>query len=162
MEVVAEAEDGIEALEKVVAERPDVALLDVATGTGLMARSAARILGDARSVVGLDPSAGMLAEARRRVPVTLVQGIAQGVGGHTLAQLVDHACAVVPHRSSLRRYRVVLRVAPPSMQVRPTDARLGHPQQDILRPRVGNVILLDLEGLPIFSDNYLSSFHSVT
>lgn len=57
--------------------RRGMALLDVATGTGLMARSAARILGDARSVVGLDPSAGMLAEARRRVPVTLVQGQAE-------------------------------------------------------------------------------------
>ena len=39
MEVVAEAEDGVEALEKVLAERPDVAILDVAMPrmTGLQA-----------------------------------------------------------------------------------------------------------------------------
>ena len=40
---------------------PGMRVLDVAFGTGLVAREAARILGDARSVVGIDPSAGMLA-----------------------------------------------------------------------------------------------------
>ena len=39
MEVVAEAEDGVDALEKVLSERPDVAILDVAMPrmTGLQA-----------------------------------------------------------------------------------------------------------------------------
>jgi demethylmenaquinone methyltransferase/2-methoxy-6-polyprenyl-1,4-benzoquinol methylase len=45
--------------------RPGMTLLDVATGTGQVARAATRILGDPRRVVGLDPSAGMLREARR-------------------------------------------------------------------------------------------------
>lgn len=54
--------------------RPGMRLLDVATGTGLVARSAARILGDARAVVGLDPSGGMLREARKRLAAPLVQG----------------------------------------------------------------------------------------
>jgi demethylmenaquinone methyltransferase/2-methoxy-6-polyprenyl-1,4-benzoquinol methylase len=40
-------------------------VLDVATGTGLVAREAARIVGDGRRVVGIDPSAAMLAEGRR-------------------------------------------------------------------------------------------------
>ena len=54
-----------------------MAVLDVATGTGLMARSAARIVEDARRVIGLDPSAGMLAEARRRSALPFVQGHAE-------------------------------------------------------------------------------------
>jgi demethylmenaquinone methyltransferase/2-methoxy-6-polyprenyl-1,4-benzoquinol methylase len=49
-------------------------VLDVATGTGLVARSALEILGDPRAVIGLDPSAGMLREARRACAVPLVQG----------------------------------------------------------------------------------------
>lgn len=43
-------------------------LLDVATGTGPVNRAAAGILGDPRAVVGLDPSAGMLREARTSSP----------------------------------------------------------------------------------------------
>ena len=54
--------------------RPGMTLLDVATGTGLVARAAARILRDPRAVVGLDPSAGMLREARKTVAGPLVQG----------------------------------------------------------------------------------------
>jgi demethylmenaquinone methyltransferase / 2-methoxy-6-polyprenyl-1,4-benzoquinol methylase len=54
--------------------RPHMTLLDVATGTGQVARAAARILGDPRRVVGLDPSGGMLREARRRHAGPLVQG----------------------------------------------------------------------------------------
>lgn len=54
--------------------RAGMTLLDVATGTGLVARAAAQILGDARAVVGLDPSAGMLRQARKRVAGPLVQG----------------------------------------------------------------------------------------
>ena len=54
--------------------RPGMSVLDVATGTGLVARAAARLLGEPRAVVGLDPSIGMLAEARRGFAGPLVQG----------------------------------------------------------------------------------------
>jgi demethylmenaquinone methyltransferase/2-methoxy-6-polyprenyl-1,4-benzoquinol methylase len=50
-------------------------VLDVATGTGLVARSAERILGAPRSVIGLDPSRAMLEEARRKAASPLVQGV---------------------------------------------------------------------------------------
>ena len=40
---------------------PGMRVLDVAVGTGLVAKEAARIVGDAGSVVGVDPSAGMIA-----------------------------------------------------------------------------------------------------
>jgi demethylmenaquinone methyltransferase/2-methoxy-6-polyprenyl-1,4-benzoquinol methylase len=52
-------------------------LLDVATGTGLVAGAALSILREPGAVIGLDPSRGMLREARRRTPVPLVQGRAE-------------------------------------------------------------------------------------
>jgi demethylmenaquinone methyltransferase/2-methoxy-6-polyprenyl-1,4-benzoquinol methylase len=54
--------------------------LDVAAGTGLVAREAARIVGDPRLVLGVDPSAGMLAQAMRRVPgVRFLLGTAEAL-----------------------------------------------------------------------------------
>jgi demethylmenaquinone methyltransferase/2-methoxy-6-polyprenyl-1,4-benzoquinol methylase len=57
--------------------RPGARLLDVAVGTGAVAGAAVRIVGSAGRVVGIDPSPGMLAEARRKLPIPLVQGIAE-------------------------------------------------------------------------------------
>jgi demethylmenaquinone methyltransferase/2-methoxy-6-polyprenyl-1,4-benzoquinol methylase len=59
--------------------RPGMRLLDVATGTGLVARAAVSIVKDGHAVIGLDPSAGMLAEARRGLDVPLVQGQAEAL-----------------------------------------------------------------------------------
>jgi demethylmenaquinone methyltransferase/2-methoxy-6-polyprenyl-1,4-benzoquinol methylase len=53
--------------------RPGMRLLDIATGTGLMLRPAARIVGPTGLVVGLDPSLGMLRESRSIEPLPLVQ-----------------------------------------------------------------------------------------
>jgi len=54
--------------------RAGMKFLDVATGTGMIAQGATRILGKPGAVVGLDPSVGMLREARKIVRVPLVQG----------------------------------------------------------------------------------------
>jgi demethylmenaquinone methyltransferase/2-methoxy-6-polyprenyl-1,4-benzoquinol methylase len=43
---------------------PGMRVLDIATGTGLVAREALATVGPSGSVIGLDPSAGMLGEAR--------------------------------------------------------------------------------------------------
>jgi demethylmenaquinone methyltransferase/2-methoxy-6-polyprenyl-1,4-benzoquinol methylase len=60
--------------------RPGMRLLDVATGTGLLARGAARIVGASGRVIGVDPSRGMLAEARKALPsAPLVQGRAEAL-----------------------------------------------------------------------------------
>ena len=59
--------------------RPHMKLLDVATGTGQVARAATRILGDPRAVMGLDPSVGMLREARKVHAGPLVQGRAEAI-----------------------------------------------------------------------------------
>jgi demethylmenaquinone methyltransferase / 2-methoxy-6-polyprenyl-1,4-benzoquinol methylase len=61
------------ALER-VGLRTGMTLLDVATGTGLVARAALDIVREPGAVVGLDPSAGMLREARKRFAGELVQG----------------------------------------------------------------------------------------
>lgn len=53
---------------------PGMHLLDVATGTGLVAREALAAVGPEGSVLGLDPSAGMLAEVRRQLPIAVLRG----------------------------------------------------------------------------------------
>ncbi len=52
-------------------------MLDVAVGTGLLARAALDIQDGVGSVVGVDVSIGMLETARESVPISLVQGCAE-------------------------------------------------------------------------------------
>lgn len=59
--------------------RPGMRLLDVATGTGLVAHGAANILGEPGWVIGVDPSRGMLREARKALSGPLVQGRAEAL-----------------------------------------------------------------------------------
>lgn len=54
-------------------------VLDVGVGTGLMAREAARITGDASLVTGIDPSSGMMAHARVPAGVKLIEGRAEHI-----------------------------------------------------------------------------------
>jgi demethylmenaquinone methyltransferase/2-methoxy-6-polyprenyl-1,4-benzoquinol methylase len=59
---------------------PGMALLDVATGTGLVASAAADILGHSRGIVGFDPSEGMLRQAAgSALRLCLVRGVAQAL-----------------------------------------------------------------------------------
>src|SRR6478672_9874538 len=57
--------------------RRGMRVIDVGTGTGLVAREAAAIAGDARLVLGIDPSPGMLANARLPPGVQLMLGSAE-------------------------------------------------------------------------------------
>lgn len=60
--------------------RPGMRLLDIATGTGLLARGAARIVGRSGRVIGVDPSRGMLKEAQKALSSSpLVQGRAEAL-----------------------------------------------------------------------------------
>lgn len=54
-------------------------VLDVAMGTGLVAREAIRIVGDPALVVGVDPSIGMITEARRTLDVAAVLGAGESL-----------------------------------------------------------------------------------
>lgn len=47
--------------------RPGMAVVDVACGTGMVTRACLDVLAGSGGVLGVDPSEGMLAEARRRV-----------------------------------------------------------------------------------------------
>jgi demethylmenaquinone methyltransferase/2-methoxy-6-polyprenyl-1,4-benzoquinol methylase len=59
--------------------KPGMRVLDIATGTGLVARAAVRIVGAAGRVVGLDPSAGMLRECLKTVAIPVLQGRGEAV-----------------------------------------------------------------------------------
>jgi demethylmenaquinone methyltransferase/2-methoxy-6-polyprenyl-1,4-benzoquinol methylase len=56
---------------------PGARVLDVASGTGLVARAAAAIVGPAGAVVGLDPSTGMLHEQRAASNLRLVRAVGE-------------------------------------------------------------------------------------
>ncbi|NCF26495.1 MAG: class I SAM-dependent methyltransferase [Gammaproteobacteria bacterium] len=93
---------------------PGNRLLDVAIGTGLVARAAGDILGDGGQVTGVDLSMGMLAQARKSLPVTLVQGVAERL------PLADGCADVVTMGYALRHvtdlesaFREYLRVLKP-------------------------------------------------
>lgn len=58
---------------------PGMKILDVGIGTGLVARRAAEIVGDPALVTGLDPSPGMLQNAKLPAGVTLVEGYAEEI-----------------------------------------------------------------------------------
>ena len=94
-------------------------VVDVAVGTGLLAREALAITGDRRSVIGVDLSEGMLAIAREKLGVPLVQGaaealpIADGVAdfvtmGFALRHVADLVAAFREFRRVLRRGGTVL------------------------------------------------------
>jgi len=56
---------------------PKARVLDVATGTGLVAQAARALVGPSGRVTGLDRNGGMLAEARRTLGRGFVQGMAE-------------------------------------------------------------------------------------
>lgn len=57
---------------------PGLRVLDVAVGTGLVAREALRVVGEGGSVVGVDPSAGMMAQSSLR-GLALARGRAEAL-----------------------------------------------------------------------------------
>ncbi len=59
--------------------RPGMAVIDVGIGTGLVAREAARIVGDAALITGVDPSAGMMSHAKLPSGVKLLTGKGEAI-----------------------------------------------------------------------------------
>lgn len=59
--------------------RPGMKVLDVAMGTGAVARGATRLVGPTGRVVGVDPNPGMLAEAAKVFSGPRVRGVGQAL-----------------------------------------------------------------------------------
>lgn len=59
--------------------KPRMRVLDVATGTGLVARAALTLIGPQGQLTGLDPSPAMLAEARKTLAIETVEGCAEAI-----------------------------------------------------------------------------------
>ena len=57
--------------------RPGHRVVDVAVGTGLLAQEALAITGAPQDVIGVDLSEAMLATARRKLDIPLIQGLAE-------------------------------------------------------------------------------------
>lgn len=57
--------------------KPGMRVLDVASGTGLVAQAALELGIAAGELIGLDPSRGMLAENRKRHAIPLIQGLGE-------------------------------------------------------------------------------------
>lgn len=83
---------------------PGMRVVDVGTGTGLVAREAIRILGDANAVTAVDPSPGMLRHATLPQGATLLEGSAESLSlgdasvdflsmGYALRHISDLAAA---------------------------------------------------------------------
>jgi demethylmenaquinone methyltransferase / 2-methoxy-6-polyprenyl-1,4-benzoquinol methylase len=99
--------------------RPGLRVVDVAVGTGLLAREAVAITGSRRSVIGVDLSEGMLAVARAKLGIPLVQGAAEGLPlaeevadfvtmGYALRHVSDLVTAFREFHRVLRRGGTVL------------------------------------------------------
>lgn len=99
--------------------RPGHTVIDVATGTGLLAQEAALISGDPRNVIGVDLSEAMLAIARVKLGISLLQGTAESLPlrdevadfvtmGYALRHIADLGCAFREFRRVLRRGGTVL------------------------------------------------------
>ncbi|RYJ03754.1 MAG: methyltransferase domain-containing protein [Acetobacteraceae bacterium] len=123
--------------------RPGARLLDVAIGTGLVAREAAAILGGSADMVGLDLSEGMLAEARRALHLPLVQARAEELPfadasfdfvsmGYALRHVADLGRLFAGYRRILRPGGrvLVLEIAPPE----------GRVQRALLKAYMGGVV----------------------
>lgn len=93
---------------------PGQRVVDVAVGTGLLAQEAVALTGDRRRVIGVDLSEGMLAIARDKLGIPLVQGaaealpLADGVAdfvtmAYALRHVGDLAAALGEFRRVLRR-----------------------------------------------------------
>lgn len=91
----------------------DMQVLDVGTGTGLLAREIAGVIGPGGRVIGIDPSAGMLAARSRDLAFNVVRGVGERLpfgDGRFHAVTMGYALRHVPDLvQTFAEYRRVLR-----------------------------------------------------
>lgn len=111
--------------------RTGARLLDVAVGTGLLAREALQICGDRRRVIGVDPSEQMLLLAAQSLGIPVILGRAEAlpVGdasidfvsmGYALRHMRDLGVALAEFFRVLRPGGTLL-----ILEIGPPDSRLG-------------------------------------
>lgn len=109
-----------------------MSVLDVATGTGLVAREALKLIGPRGRLVGLDPSPPMLAEARRALAIETVEGRAEAIplpGGQFDFVSMGYALRHVGDLDAT--FREYLRVLKPGGTV--CILEIANPQSRLLR-----------------------------
>jgi demethylmenaquinone methyltransferase/2-methoxy-6-polyprenyl-1,4-benzoquinol methylase len=123
--------------------KPGDRMLDVAAGTGLVAREGLAILGRPADVIGLDLSLGMLGEARRALPIPLIQSRAEELPladasvdfvsmGYALRHVTDLGLLFAEFRRVLRPGGRVL-----VMEIARPESRLGYA---LVKAYVGRVV----------------------
>lgn len=137
-----------EALER-AGLKAGMSVIDIAVGTGLVAREAARIVGDPRLVVGVDPSKGMLNSAKVPHGVRLVEGRAEAIPvsdaefdflsmGYALRHITDLSVAFEEfHRVVKPGARIcILEITPPKSRI---GKALLKTYMHVLVPAVGRL-----------------------
>jgi demethylmenaquinone methyltransferase/2-methoxy-6-polyprenyl-1,4-benzoquinol methylase len=110
--------------------KPGLRVLDVGVGTGLTARQANRLVGETGEVVGVDPSAGMIARARLPERVKLLIGSAESIPAATASADFLSMGYALRHISDLAAaFREFLRVLVPGgriclLEITPPQTRL--------------------------------------
>ncbi len=112
--------------------RPGHEVVDVAVGTGLLAREAVAITGDCQSVIGVDVSEAMLAAARRNLGIPLIQGAAEALPlASAVADFVTMGYALRHVADLEAAFREAIRVLRPGgtivlLEMRAPRKRMSH------------------------------------
>ena len=125
-------------------------VIDIAVGTGLVAREAVRLAGNPSLVVGVDPSPGMLTRARVQPGVRLVEGSAEAIPfrdarfdflsmGYALRHITDLSIAFGEfHRVVRPGARICI------LEITPPNSRIGRAclkaYMHVIVPAVGRLV----------------------
>ena len=113
-------------------------VLDVAAGTGLVAREEVTLVGDSRLVIGLDPSAGMLRQAVDALKIAAVLGTGEQIPFADRQFDFLSMGFALRHLADLRRgvFRVLPRAPSRRPVVHPGNYRPPRPAEARPAPRV--------------------------
>jgi demethylmenaquinone methyltransferase/2-methoxy-6-polyprenyl-1,4-benzoquinol methylase len=122
--------------------RPGMKVLDVAVGTAAVARGAVRVVGPTGRVFGVDPSTGMMREARKVFHGPLTQGVAERLPFRSESfDFVTMGLALRHVSDLVATFREYLRVLRPGgtlwlLESHVPRTRLGHALSSLLWQRL--------------------------